>query len=223
MTTGTGLLGISTTRWALLAGVAIALGLLSLSLRAALDLEWSVESLRELVARAGLWGPVLYVGLLAFRFAVLVPSSILLIAAGICFGALPGALYATLGLTLSALLKYAVASVAGRDFLLRQLPEKWRANLSVGDRRSTVGGLALVCAYPFGPKHVFQIASILSGMSFWKYALSVGSGANFRASVFAYLGEAVATGEGILVVSLLLLILGAAPLAVPSWRLWIFS
>ena len=218
-----GLFGISGRRWLLLGVVAAALGGVSFYVRGSLDLEWSVESLRDLVARAGVWGPAVFVAILAFRFAVLVPSSILLTAAGLCFGAVPGMLYATLGLTLSGLLKFAVASIAGRSFLLRQLPEQWSSTLEVGDRRSTVGGLALICAYPFGPKHIFQIAAILSGMSFWKYFLAVASGAKFRAGAFAYLGEAVATGEGILVVSLLLLTGGAIPLAVPSWRASLFS
>ncbi len=216
-------LGISAPRWALLAALLLAVGALSLVVRDRLALEWSVASLRALVSRAGLWGPVVYVALLAFRFAVLVPSSILLTAAGLCFGAGPGMLYATLGLTLSGLLKFAVASIAGRDFLLRQLPGAWRSALEVGDQRSTVGGLALVCAYPFGPKHVFQIAAILSGMSLWKYAVAVASGAKFRAGAFAFLGEAVATGQGLLVVSILLLSVGAIPLLIPSWRAWLFS
>lgn len=216
-------LGIAGPRWALLGVVAlVALGL-SLAVRQQLDLEWSVESLRALVGRAGIWAPFVYVGILSFRFAVLVPSSILLTAAGLCFGAGPGTVYATLGLTISGLLKFAVASIAGRDFLLRQLPEKWRPVSAVGDRRSTAGGLALICAYPFGPKHVFQIAAILSGMSLWKYMLAVASGAKFRAGAFAYLGEAMATGQGIFAVSGALLVVGAIPLLVPSWRAWLFS
>ncbi|MDJ0787707.1 MAG: VTT domain-containing protein [Myxococcota bacterium] len=217
------LLGIPPSRWALLGGVVLALAALSLLVRDQLSLEWSVESLRALVSRAGLLGPVLYVGILTLRFAVLVPSSILLAAAGLCFGAVPGTLYATIGLTLSALLKFAVASIAGRDFLLRQLPKHWSVTLAVGDRRATAGGLALVCAYPFGPKHVFQIAAILSGMSLWKYAAAVASGAKFRAGAFAVLGEAVATGQGVVGASALLLVVGAIPLAVPRWRAWLFS
>ncbi len=218
-----GLLGVPRTRSLLLLATVAALGLASIHLREALALEWSVESLRALVARAGFWGPALYVAILAFRFAVLVPSSLLLIASGLCFGALAGTLYATLGLLLSGLLKFALASVVGRDLLLRQLPPDWRATLAVGERRSTVGGLTLVCAYPFGPKHFFQIAAILSGISLWKYVLAVGSGAAFRAGAFATLGEAVASGRGVLLVSALLLVAGGLPLVVPRWRAWLFS
>ena len=217
------LLGIPPSRWIALGFIALAAVLLSVVVREHLDLEWTVESLRELVARAGYWGPLVYIAILAFRFAVLVPSSILLTAAGLCFGMLLGALYATVGLALSALLKYAVASTAGRDVLLRQLPPDWKASLAVGDRRSTAGGLALICAYPFGPKHLFQIAAILAGMSFGRYLLAVTSGAGFRASAFAVTGEAIATGRGILWASALLLVTGAVPLVVPRWRAWLFS
>ncbi len=217
-----GFLGVPPSRWAALAAVLLALGLLSIPVRDRLDLEWSVASLRELVERAGFWGPVLYVGILTFRFAVLVPSSILLTAAGLCFGAIPGALYATLGLSLSALLKYGVASIAGRDFLLRQVPERMRARLAVGSRRASAGGLGLVCAYPFGPKHVFQLAAILSGMSLLRYVAAVGLGASFRAGAFAGLGEALATGAGLLWITAGLLAVGSLPLLVPGWRRWLF-
>jgi uncharacterized membrane protein YdjX (TVP38/TMEM64 family) len=201
----------------------LALALLSFEMRQALALEWSVESLRGLVARAGVWGPLLYIGILGFRFAVLVPSSILLVASGICFGPLAGTAYATTGLVLSALLKFAFASVAGRDVLLKNVPERLRAQLSMGERRSSAFGLSLICAYPFGPKHIFQIAAILSGMSLWKYTFAVTSGAIFRAGLFATLGEAVASGEGVLMVSLVLLAAGAAPLSIPRVRGWLFS
>lgn len=216
-------LGISPARWTLLVAIAAALVGLSVVLRAQLDLAWSIESLRALVARAGIWGPILYIAILGFRFAVLVPSSILLAAAGVCFGAVPGTLYATLGLTLSALLKFAVAEVAGRDFLLRQLPAPLRARLEVGDRRSTMASLTLVCAYPFGPKHVFQIAALLSGMPFSKYVFAVASGAKFRASAFAVLGDAIATGEGIALVSLVLLAAAVVPFLIPCCRDWLRS
>ena len=123
-----------------------------------------------------------------------------------------------MGLTLSGLLKYGVATVVGRDVVARRLPARWRAVGSIGERRSTAGGLALVCAYPFGPKHVFQLAAILSGMTLGKFALAVGAGAKFRAGAFAFLGDAVATGQGIVAVSALLLGVAAAPLCVPRWR-----
>ncbi len=210
-------------RWLLLLGLGSLAAAGSVILRSHLDLEWSVASLRAFVANAGFWGPALYVAILTFRFAVLVPSSILLIGAGLCFGAVPGAIYATLGLTLSALLKFAVASLAGRDVALRQLPERWRSSLSIGDRRSTVGGLALICAYPFGPKHVFQFAAILSGMTFWKYALAVSAGAMHRASLFSVMGESLATGQGFFVASTLLAAIALTPLLVPRWRAWLLA
>ncbi len=218
MTPSSPFLGVSAARWALLAAIVLGLGLLSIELRQRLDLEWSVESLRELVAAAGVWGPLLYVGILGFRFAVLVPSSILLVASGICFGPLAGTVYATTGLALSAFFKYAVATVAGRDALLRHVPDHWRSHLSLGGGRSAAFVLALICAYPFGPKHIFQIGAILSTMSFWKYAVAVTSGAAFRAGLFATLGGAIASGEGILAVSLVLLAVGAIPLSSPRVR-----
>ena len=216
------LLGVTYARWLLLVAALIFLGFLSVEVRNTLHLEWSVSSLRSAVEKAGPWGPVFYVGVLMFRFAVLVPSSILLTGAGICFGPIAGTVYATLGLTLSALLKYGFANIVGRDFLVRQLPEKWRSAATVGDRRSTATGLAVICAYPLGPNHVFQIAAILSGIPLSRYILAVAVGGAVRAAAFSFFGEALITGNELLLFSTILAILAVIPLLVPSWRHWLF-
>ncbi len=218
-----GFLGVSTARWLAAAAIVLGLGVASVFVRNALSLEWSVASLRDLVARAGWWGPALYIGILTFRFAVLIPSTILLTAAGICFGGAAGTLYATIGLTFSALLKFGVASVVGRDLLLRQLPRRWRDGLAVGDQAETAGGLGLICAYPFGPKHIFEIAAILAGISLLRYTFAVFAGSAFRAGAFAFFGDAIATGEGVVATALVLLAVGLLPLAVPSWRRWLLA
>ena len=55
-----------------------------------LGIEWDPSSVRELVAGLGAWGPVLFVGLLTFRQILLIPSQILLVAGGLCFGIFQG-------------------------------------------------------------------------------------------------------------------------------------
>lgn len=180
------LFGVTHARWIMLLFAQVLLGALSASIRNSLNLEWNVNSIRAAVAQAETWGPLFYIALLMFRFAVLVPSSILLTGAGICFGPVAGTLYATVGLTLSALLKFGLANIVGRDFLLRQLSAKWCSATAVGDRRSTATGLAIICAYPLGPNHVFQIAAILAGIPFSRYVIAVASGGALRSAAFAF-------------------------------------
>ena len=223
MTSPASLLGIPFRRWLALVLLLASLVVLSTFIRDALHLEWTVQSLRSAIENAGIWGPILYVGILMFRFAVLVPSSILLTGAGICFGPAEGTLYATAGLTLSALMKFGFASIVGRDFLLRQMPAKWQPVVAIGDRRSTATGLALICAYPLGPNHVFQIAAILSGIPLGRYIIAVAVGGAFRAAAFSFFGEALVTGDELIFFSFILAAIALIPLLIPCWRRWLFS
>ena len=223
MTRPVSFLGVPIHRWLLLVLVLAALTVLSTFIRDELDLEWTVQSLRSAIENAGIWGPILYVGILMFRFAVLVPSSILLTGAGVCFGPEQGTLYATIGLTLSALMKFGFASIVGRDFLLRQVPEKWQPAVALVDRRSTATGLALICAYPLGPNHVFQIAAILSGIPLGRYIIAVAVGGAFRAAAFSFFGEALVSGDELIFFSSILAAIAFFPLLIPSWRRWLFS
>jgi uncharacterized membrane protein YdjX (TVP38/TMEM64 family) len=83
--------------------------------------------------------------------------------------------------------------------------------------------LAGICAYPFVPKHIFQIAAILSGMQLPAYILSVLAGCFVRAAIFANLGEAIYNGSGLLTAAALLLVLLILPASVPSWRRWMLA
>jgi len=217
-------LGVPLWRWAILALTAIMLALISVVLRGALDLEWSLGSLRKLIGSYGFWGPIAYVAILTFRFLVLIPSSILLIASGIMFGPVYGALWAGIGLSLSGLLKFAFVAVVGRDVVLRQLPEGMREwVLKAAHTRQSGWALFAICAYPMLPKHVFQVSAILSGMSLVVYAISIGAGSFIRGALFAVLGEALYSGEGVLLATIVLAAFVALPVLHPASRAWLLT
>lgn len=62
--------------------------------------------------QAGLWGPLVYVGLYTLRPLILFPSTLLTLAGGFVFGPVPGVLYTILASNLSS----AVAYLVGRYF-----------------------------------------------------------------------------------------------------------
>ena len=107
--------GITLLRWIFLAAISIGLLTISIVVRNQLEIEWSVQSLRDFVETLGIWGPLAYIGILTFRFVFLIPTGLLLLAAGIMFGPVQGALYAGLGMTGSGLLKYGFTLIIGRD------------------------------------------------------------------------------------------------------------
>lgn len=218
------LLGISLSRWLILAGVAVALVVLSLIIRGQLNIEWSIASLRAFVDGLGVWGPLAYIGILTFRFLFLIPSGLLLLVAGIIFGPVYGTLYAGLGLTGSALTKYCFSAIVGRDALLKQLPPKVRNWITmIATKKMSVWALAGVCAYPFFPKHVFQFAAILSGMRLVAYIPAVVAGGFIQGAIFANMGAAIYSGAGLMLASGIFLAGLILPMCVPNWRRWMLA
>ncbi|MFK7978121.1 MAG: TVP38/TMEM64 family protein [Halioglobus sp.] len=216
--------GVPARRWVALAGLLVCLFALSLYLRSHLSIDWSVDSLRAFVQLMGVWGPISYIGILVFRFLFLIPSGLLLLASGILFGPAYGAVYAGLGLTGSALWKFGVVSIVGQNVVKRQLPKKARLWLgSAATRKSSVWALAGICAYPFIPKHVFQFAAILSGMALPPYVFAVSTGSFLRAGAFAYLGDHLYSGNGIIAVTTGFLVVLVVPLFISGWRRWMFA
>ncbi|MFK7731508.1 MAG: TVP38/TMEM64 family protein [Pseudomonadales bacterium] len=211
--------GVPIYRWALLGALLVLMLVFSVYSRKHLGIEWNMDSLRLFIQSLGAWGPLSYIAILVFRFLFLIPSGLLLIAAGIFFGPFYGAAYAGVGLFGSALWKYAMVSVVGRDVVVRQLPSQlqlWLANKAQGT--TSFWALLGICAYPFIPKHVFQFAAIFAGMKLATYAVAVSTGSFARAAMFASLGEALYSGVGLTTLAGILIIVIGAPLCVSQWR-----
>jgi len=203
-----------------LTGIAIA-ALSGYFVRESLEIEWSAESVRTVVEHAGFWGPVIFLFMMTFRFAVLIPSPILLTAAGVCFGVFAGTVYGGLGLLSSALLKFAVAKLLGREALIARLPDPTRRRLAVANSGLGVGILGLASGYPVGPAGVIHIGAILSGMRLVPFAVAVGVGSIIRAGTFSYFGNALTEGDGLPLATGVLVAVAVSPLLVPPWRAWV--
>lgn len=216
--------GVTLTRWLLLAVVLASLVAVSVIIRDRLDLEWNVESVRAFIVGLGPWGPIAFIGVLTFRFLFLIPTELLLIAAGVLFGAVLGTWYASLGLLGSGILKIILVRIVGRRAILAQVPGRVRAFVeSAAQKRLSAWALFGGCAYPFLPKHFFQLASILSNMDLRAYLAAVFAGGAIQAAVFAWLGHAVMSGAGIATSAALLLAALILPMAYPPTRRWLLA
>jgi uncharacterized membrane protein YdjX (TVP38/TMEM64 family) len=206
--------------------VVVALGLTLVSgffARESVQIEWSAESVRVVVEQAGFWGPLIFLVMMTFRFAVLIPSPILLTASGICFGVVAGTIYGGLGLLLSALLKFAVAKLAGRESLIARLPESARVRLAVANSGVGIGLLGAASSYPVGPAGLIHVGAILSGMRIVPFAVAVGAGSVIRAGTFSYFGNALTEGDGLAIAAGALAAVAVVPLLVPPWRNWLVA
>ncbi len=207
-----------------LLGVALLLGLAvgAFQARSALGVEWSVESVRSLVDKLGLWGPVVFVALVALRTPLLLPSQLVLTAAGLCFGTLEGTLYGGLGILLSGLFAFAFTRWLGAEALRARVPAGFRRTLERGGTRGGAALLAVGTGYPVGPIALLHAAAALTSMPLAAYLVAAGLGSLTRAGTYAWFGSSLIEGRwvqvglagGVLCVSLL-------PLLHPGVRVWI--
>lgn len=160
-------------------------------LRSSLGVELEVESIRSLAERMGPAGPILFVGLIAGRIFLGLPSQVVLIAAGVCFGTWLGSFVGGVGLMLSGIAAFFAARYAGREAVERRLGPRLGRLLEVGGHRAGAFALALGTGYPIAPLSPIQAAAGLTPMSIGLFIPAAFVGGSARAATFAWFGDAI--------------------------------
>lgn len=78
------------------------------------------DALNGWLADAGIWAPLAFMALYAAATVFFLPGSVLTLAAGAVFGAVPGALYSLIGATLGAAIAFLVARYLVADWVARR-------------------------------------------------------------------------------------------------------
>jgi len=190
--------------------------------RRAAGIEVDPVSIRAFVQGYGLWGPAVLILLITFRPVLFIPSQVLLVAAGICFGTWAGAFYAAVGLMLGGLTGFGFARWVGRDVVLARVPPGIR---EVVEGRGQAAGLALLfvtTAYPVGPIFVFSMGAALAGLTVLGAALALFAGGFVRAAAFTYFGSSLVEAEPtqILLAGLAVAAVVLLPFLHPRARAW---
>ena len=196
---------------------------LGTQLRASLGIELDVESVRAFAVGLGPMGPLLFIGVVALRGLLALPSQVVLIAAGLCFGTLIGTLVGATGLMLSGLGIFMGVRYAGRKELLARAGKKFGRILDAsGDRRGAIA-LALGSGYPISPLSAIHAAAGLTPMSALSFILAAFTGGLIRASIFSYFGNAITDSDksAYLYSAIGLLALIAIPLCFEASRNWL--
>jgi uncharacterized membrane protein YdjX (TVP38/TMEM64 family) len=179
----------------LVIGFLAGLVIVALVARRALGLDWTAESVRALVSGFGLWGPPLFVGLVAFRPVLLIPSQILLVAGGVCFGAFAGTAYGALGMLICGSLVFQLARRMGREAFQARFPVQLEPVLDAAGRRWGAAFIAVGTAYPLGPVTAYHAGAGLTRMTAPRFLLALAPGAIARAALFTLFGAMLAEGN----------------------------
>lgn len=190
-----------TLRTAILAGLAIlGIGLLGVwqfapavfaDLRGLMD----GERLEMLVARAGLWGPVLIVTLMTLAVvASPIPSAPIALAAGAAYGHVWGTVQVVIGAELGALIAFGLARVLGHDVLRRVFGDRVDAGL-LGSQAALTVTVFASRLMPFVSFDMISYAAGLSRLHAWRFALATLAGIVPASFLLAHFGSEAVSGD----------------------------
>ncbi len=194
--------------------------------------QTSLQDLRVWIEALGWPAPAIFIGLVTFRVFLLLPSMVVLSVGGLAFGAVAGTLLGSIGIALSAAMKFAIARGAGREAMQRAFGERF-AHFEARIERAGVWLVALITAHPAAPMSSVHWAAGLSSMSFYAFSVAVLLSGPLRAGMYSVLGSSlveldfrvtVALAVGFFLVALLQLahpglrqrILGQVPPSAPQ-------
>ena len=187
------------------AAILVALSILGISLLGVWQFAPSVfaaarglmdgERLDMLVARAGLWGPVLIVTLMTVAVvASPIPSAPIALAAGAAYGHLWGTVQVVIGAELGALIAFGLARILGHDVLRRVFGDRVDAGL-LGSQTALTATVFASRLMPFVSFDIISYAAGLSQLHVWRFALATLAGIVPASFLLAHFGGEAVSGD----------------------------
>ncbi len=153
------------------------------------------EALAAVVARAGLWGPVLIVTLMtAAVVASPIPSAPIALAAGAAYGHLWGTVQVVIGAELGALIAFGLARVLGHDVLRRMFGARVDAGL-LGSQAALTTTVFASRLMPFVSFDMISYAAGLSRLHAWRFAFATLAGIIPASFLLAHFGGEAVSGD----------------------------
>jgi uncharacterized membrane protein YdjX (TVP38/TMEM64 family) len=157
-------------------------------MRGYLGLEMSSASIQAWVDHLGWTAPAIYLALVVFRHFLLIPSTVVIAAGGLCFGATLGAGLGALGIALCGLGQFALVRVLRPRWILSQVDRNvWGLERII--ERAGPWLVAVVTAHPAMPMSPVHLAAGLSPISIVAFAAALSLGALSRAFILAFFGS----------------------------------
>ncbi len=153
------------------------------------------ERLKALVAQAGLWGPLMIIGLMIIAVvASPIPSAPIAMVAGAAYGHLWGTVQVVIGAELGALIAFGLARVLGRDALLKVFGEKVDAGL-LGSQNALTWTVFASRLMPFVSFDMISYAAGLSCLRVWRFAVATLAGIVPASFLLTHFGMVAVKGD----------------------------
>lgn len=148
--------------------------------------------------QAGIWAPIIYIGLYTVATVLVLPSTALNLTGGAIFGPWLGTLWTSIAAVIAAVVAFAFTRTVGRELVARRLAGRWQAM----DAEMRQGGLFYMFAIrllPIIPYGLVNFAAGLTSITFRDYLLGTIIGTIPGVLPFVMLGssglQAMRTGD----------------------------
>jgi uncharacterized membrane protein YdjX (TVP38/TMEM64 family) len=153
------------------------------------------DALEAFVARAGLWGPLLIIGLMTVAVVVSpLPSAPIALAAGAAYGHIWGTVQVVIGAELGALIAFGLARNLGRDVLRHLFSARVDAGL-LGSQNALTWTVFASRLMPFVSFDMISYAAGLSCLHLWRFALATLAGIIPASFLLAHFGGEAVSGD----------------------------
>jgi len=213
----------SLRRWLILGIVVVLVIAAGAQLRRSLGIDLDIESVRSFAEGLGTLGPLLFVGIVAMRSLLALPSQVVLIAAGLCFGTAVGTLVGGAGLMISGTGIFLGVRFAGRSQVEKRAESRFGRFLEASGHRAGAVAIALSSGYPISPLSPIHAAAGLTPMSVALFMLAALCGGLLRAAIFSYFGNALTESNraAFVYMAIAMLTILTLPLCFAKGRTWL--
>jgi uncharacterized membrane protein YdjX (TVP38/TMEM64 family) len=144
----------------------------------------TAEGLGRFLASAGLWAPVVFIGIYAVGVCLFVPGSILTGIGAVIFGAYWGFVYVWIGAMIGASVAFLIGRTLGREFAASLVGNRLRKYDDTIERNGFATVLYLRLIYfPFTP---MNFGMGLTKVNFWDYFFGTGVGILVGTFIFTF-------------------------------------
>jgi uncharacterized membrane protein YdjX (TVP38/TMEM64 family) len=158
---------------------------------------FSITTLKGFIASAGIWGPIVFIGIYAVGACLFFPATILTAAGAVLFGTLYGFIYNEIGAMIGASISFFIGRYLGRDFVASLIGDR----LKKYDDKIEKNGFATVLYlrlvfFPFVPMNFgMGLTKVRFTDFFWGTLCGIIAGGFILTFFFATLSEIMISGD----------------------------
>jgi len=119
------------------------------------------EQFRSTLHQAGIWAPILYIGIYTLATILVLPSTVLNLTGGAIFGPLWGTLWTSIAAITAAVIAFMFTRTIGRDVVLKRVAGRWQAL----DAEIRTGGLFYMFAIRLQPIIPYGLVNFAAGLT----------------------------------------------------------